>query len=91
MEYLGWGWRSKGKIVGGRGNQGSNSIVGIPHKTIGNQSIGWLHKDLPDSMMARLVQHVKDRITGEVAIGWCGGQSQPPKGIAIISWMPKAS
>ena len=54
-------------MIGSWGNRGSNSSVGIWHKTIGNQSIGGICKDLPDSMMARLVEHVRDRVIGEVS------------------------
>jgi len=48
-------------------NRGSNSSVGI-----GNQSIGGLTKDSPNSMMARLVEHVRGRVIGEMnhRLGW---------------------
>jgi len=90
MQHLNQAWRSKGKMVGSGGNEGSNSSVGIPHKTIGNQSIRGIPKNVLDSMMARLVEHVRGRVIREVNHRLVWGQSQPPNGIIIMSWGPKA-
>jgi len=44
----------------------SNSSIGELHAVIGNQGIRELCKDMPDTMMIRLVEHVRGRIIREV-------------------------
>jgi len=66
-------------------NRGDNSSgVCILCKSIGNHGIGGLPKDLPDSMMPRLVEHIGSRVIGEVDHRLMWGM-EPSKGIAIMS------
>jgi len=49
-------------VVGGGRNRGSSSSVGVLHDVIGSQGIGKLSKDMPDTMMTRLVECVTSEV-----------------------------